>query len=216
MTGIKSIPKTNRTRHEYPWKEGSRRVMVPLWTPTAQGQVFEGRFRVPKRLHKTEEHTNERHEFDNLVQFNIRKWAEWRAKGGWILNEEPTVRGPYRLPTHGSARHAEFVGRAQRVIGKAGNIRPVVVEPDEGYVYVVTARFIRQSPLYVGLDDFMELNDMRARYGIPEDVDFLPWNNTDGDGDTGWVDPLKHAAERRERLGLKRKDYLSGKLEEPL
>lgn len=216
MTGIRSIPQTNRTRHEYPWKDNSRRVMVPLWTPTAQGQVFEGRFSVPKRLHKTQEHTNERHEFDNLVQANIRRWSEWRAKGGWILNEEPTVRGPFKKPSHGSAKHGQYVRRAARVIGKSGNVQPVVHEEDDDYIYVMTARFVRETPLYVGLDDFLELNDMRARYGIPDGIDFLPWNKTDGDKDTGWVDPMRHAQERRERLGLKRKDYLTGKLEDPL
>ena len=47
--------------------------------------------------------------------------------------------------------------------------------------------------------------------------DRLPWNNCEtGSYDSGWVDPLKHAEERRQRLGLKREDYLWGELNDPM
>ena len=44
---------------------------------------------------------------------------------------------------------------------------------------------------------------------IWDEGDPLPYNNPAKEGeDTGWIDPVKYAEERRKRLGIRREDYL--------
>ena len=73
--------------------------------------------------------------------------------------------------------------------------------------YFAIARFVRTTPLYVGLDDVLHQQDLMKLHGITPGADPLPWNDTKGES-TGIVDPLVHAEERRQKLGVKRSDYV--------
>lgn len=197
MTGIKSTPLTfngdQRRFVPYGVQAGATSLKVPQWTASPDGELVEGRFRVPARLVRSKPDTNERHEFDRLVRDALQRWAEWREKRGWKMNSTPQVRGPFDIPT-----------RTERE----------ETSPDEK-LYIVYARFVRTSPLWIGLDDLLHEMDMAKRYGIDLEGDRPPWN-PDGDEDSGWVDPLKEAEEHRKKYGVKREDYLYGPLGEPL
>ena len=213
-------------RHRRPWKDTSRGLKVPLWTSTAAGQLLEGKIVVPRRLARATEHTNERHEFDRLVRENVLRWAAWRAKRGWHMATKPTVRGPYTPPTAGHDHAKKHVARAEAVLGKPSGVNPLTVFDGEDVVwYFATARFRRETPVYIGLDDMLEIKDVHDSHGISMDADPLPVSQEaeDGaaavgftDGDSGWVNPMEFAEKRRQALGLKREDYLMGPLCEPL
>jgi hypothetical protein len=120
--------------------------------------------------------------------------VEWRAARGYALANKPMVRGPFDPPSPTTADD------------------PV----DDGVKwYFAIARFRRSEPLWRPLEEVLYFNDLAERYGVKPSADPKPWNEITTDEDTGWVDPLVHAEERRQRLGLKRADYLDGPLEEP-
>ena len=167
--------------------------MVPVWHTNVAGDLFEGRFKVPKRLVKTAPHTNQRTEFEALVRDNIQRWADWRAAKGWIMSGVPKVSGPYDPPTSNTGDEA----------------------PDDYAVYMVHARFKREEPLFVPLENAIAAVDKAEQYNLDPLEDRLPWNQ-DTKEDSGIVNPLEFAEERRKRLGLKREDFLFGPLEEPL
>ncbi len=183
-------------RRRFPWKEGSRSKRVPLWPDSDKGEEIEGKIDVPLRLCLTPEHSNERHEFDKLIRENILRWVEWRRQRGWTICSQPKVRGPFDPPTSGNAKAKQFVAQAEKHLGKGREIRVVVPEEDEIKWYMVRARFKREEPVYVRLSDYDYLDHLAEVYA-QDDVK-----------DTGWGDPLVIAEERRQRLGLKRKDYL--------
>lgn len=195
-------------RHKRPWSDSARTPLVPLWTANAAGQWFEGRFRVPARLAATEEHTNERHEFDRLVRENVERWVEWRRQKGWLISSEVRKFGPFDPPEVDAAKTKKFFDRATRLFGKSAKAREIreFDSPEEFKVCVVWARFKRETPAYVKLEDALYMRELGQRYGIPEGEDILPFSRPAG-GDSGWVDPMKYAAQRRKRLGINVKDY---------
>lgn len=181
---------TNDVRRRVPYgrQAGKTSLKVPLQTAHPDGELLEGVIKVPARLAHARPDTNEKHEFDLLIRSGLRRWTEWRAKRGWELNSRPLIRGPFDPPTR--------TERDEK-------------DPDE-FWYFAIARFKRTGPVYVRLEDVLEIQDTAARYGIDLDTDGKPWNEITGDADTGWGDPLKFAEERRQKLGIKRKDYLFG------
>jgi len=82
------------------------------------------------------------------------------------------------------------------------------MESGEGEVkwYFVKARFKRSSPLYIRLDDYLELDRLAKLHGISFDGDGAQAEPI-GDGPH---DPMEFAEARRQRLGIQRKDYLFG------
>lgn len=179
--------------------------MVPLWTDSPDGEWIEGEFTVPVRLAFTQEHTNERHQFNNLVTEKLGNWVEYRKQRGWVLNSEPKVTGPFDPPSNDKAK--EFTARAQKVIGTQGSVQAITefAHAEEVKTFKVFALFKRETPIYTKLEDVLARRDMTALYArdLPET-------------DSGWVNPLQHAEARRKRLGLKREDYLMGPLNQPL
>ncbi len=165
----------------------------------------EGRFKVPLRLALTKQHSNERLEFTNLVNTMLSRWTTWLGQRGWTLTTKPIVKGPYQLPTapRGSEQH---LARATKVLGKPAEVNPVTTfESNEEFrEYRVFARFKRETPMYVRLEDVMFNNDLNRIY------------KDEVEEDSGWVNPLEYAEKRRQRLGLKREDYLMGPLGQPL
>lgn len=190
-------------RRRFPWKDSSRSMKVPL---VDEAEELTGKIVVPLRLCNTQEHTNERHEFDKLIRENLARWAEWRRQRGWEMASKPHVEGPYLPPGSDPEKAKDYFARAKKVIGEGRQIRAVTEfdAPEEVRWYFATATFRRSAPVYVGLDDALYLRDLHRIYSQPEPED------------SGWVNPMVYAEERRQRMGIRRKDYLLGRLEDPL
>ena len=188
------------TTIRHSWRPNRTVKHVPLWPTTPEGDLVEGRLRVPLRLCNAAPHSNERHEFDRMVGELIKRWIDWRKRRGWHVNSKPTVKGPY------------FIEKGYR----AGE-----TETDEQRQYIVSAYFKRESPLFLKLDDFLEQRTKAQRYGVSFDEPKLPANRlakaVDEIVDNGPShDPLVFAEARRQRLGIKRKDYLTGPISQPV
>ncbi len=195
-------PESNRFKR--PWSDSSRTPRVPVWTVSPEGDMREGRFRVPLRLCNTKQHSNERLEFTKLTTDMLSRWTEWLRQRGWTLTTKPIVKGPFDIPTSPDA--AKHFDRAKEVLGNPASLNPVTQFEDNGEFkeYRVFARFKRETPLYLRLEDALFQRDLNNIY------------KDEVDEDSGWVDPLVYAEQRRQRLGLKREDYLMGKLSDPL
>lgn len=211
------IPATTSeaNRHKRPWKDSSRTMLVPLID--VDGVQKEGMIRVPVRLCRTQEHTNERLEFDKLIRENIERWVAYRERLGWtICPGKPKVRGPFDPPSSPEDKTKRFVARAQEVLGKSGTVRPVTTfdHAEEINIYMVSAYFKRSTPSYVKLEDMLAIRDLHRTYGMPFPHETIA--PIEEPTDTGWVNANDYAAARRKRLGLRREDYLMGKLSDPL
>jgi len=178
------VPGVNDHRRRVPYgrQAGATSLKVPLWT-REQGDLVEGRFAVPKRLSYTQPHTNEHYEFLACVKQNWDRWVDWRARRGWdVVLGTRQLSGPYEQPVERTGDESD----------------------EELMMFMFLARFRRSSPLYVGLDDYLEMDRMAKVYGVkPTDT---PWN-PDGHEDTGWHDPLKWVLEHKAALGLKPEDH---------
>ena len=198
----------------------SKNKRVPLWTVEPDGQLFTGVIRVPVRLCNAELHTNARHEFENLLRANLSRWVEWRRLRGWVLNERPRVAGPYDPPE--GDRTGRYQEHAEKKIGRNGDA--VAVKdfdyPEEIKWYIAEARFKREEPVYVRLEDMITLRHMALQYQIDPDRDPPTQNQLPEAKDEivveGGLDPMQVAEERRKALGLKREDYLMGRVQDPL
>lgn len=182
-----------RRRVPYRSQAGACSLKVELVPDNPKGQLEEGLIRVPVRLCNAEPNTNEKHAFDRLVSENLQRWTEWRAARGYECVSTPIVRGPFDPPTPTTAADP--------------------VEADVKWYFAI-ARFRRTEPLWRPLEEVLYLTDMAEMYDVKPSADPLPWNEIKSTEDTGWIDPMVHAAERRKRLGLKRADYLFSPLEE--
>ena len=198
----------------------SKNQRVPLWTVEPDGQLFQGIIRVPLRLCNTEEHTNARHEFENLLRANLSRWVEWRRLRGWMLNERPRIQGPFDPPE--GDRTGKYQARAEKVIGRNGDATAI---KDFDYVgevkwYIAVARFKREEPVYARLEDMITLRHMAFQYQVDPDRDPPTENVLPEPKDElvfeGGLDPMKVAEERRQALGLKREDFLLGRVQDPL
>lgn len=187
------VPGTSDNRRvvAYGRQAGATSLHVPLVTPD-EGELLEGRFCVPTRLSYTQPHTNDHLQFLACVKENWERWVEWRKRRGWdVVEGSRQLSGPFEQPTPTSETETD----------------------EDTQCWIFLARFKRSTPLYVGLDDFLEIQRKAELYGVKDAG--LPWN-PDEKGDSGWVNPLTYAEERRQKLGLKREDYLLGPLDEPL
>ena len=200
--------------------KASQNRKVPLWTVEPEGQLFQGVIRVPLRLVQVPEHTNEALEFNKLIVDNLERWAEWRRRKGWMLAERPRVQGPFDPPE--GDRIGKFQERAEKQIGRSREATAVTEfdYADEFKWYTCEARFTREEPVYARLEDMLELRHLALTYGVDPDRDPLPYTVLPEGKDVidvqGGLNPLVVAEERRQALGLKRADYLMGKLWEPL
>jgi hypothetical protein len=158
---------------------------VPLWTDHADGEWTDGKINVPIRLCNTDPHSNERHEFTQLINSNIERWVEWKRKQGWVMTTKPKVSGPFNPPTEDANSPA----------------------PEDHKWYFVRARFKRVSPLYVGLDNFLEARRLAELHGIQTPKDPLPYNDPK-DVETEWETGFKHAEAFFQKTGLRREDYI--------
>lgn len=180
-------------RRHLPQGGMTRTTFVPLLSPP-DGDEFEAFIRVPMRLVKAKPFSNERHEFNKLVNAELKKWTEWRAKHGWILASKPKVRGPYNPPS------------------PLTGAEPVDAEYGEHRRYYVTARFKRDTPKWMPLDGMLWVHEQAERYGIDLSKPIRDTGEDKGKDvivdRTPTHDPMKFAEERRQRLGIKREDYL--------
>ena len=180
-----------RRRVAYGVQAGATSLKVPVYA-NPEGDYREGRFDVPLRLAGTKPDTNERHEFERVTEQMFKRWTGWLEKRGWeYVPQTLQVSGPFQKPTPNTWTEGD----------------------EEVREYHLLARFKRTTPLFVGLDDFLELRDMQETYGVGENP--MPWDTLKGE-DSGWVNPMEYAENRRKRTGLKREDFLLGPLDEPL
>lgn len=209
----------------------SQNKRVPLWTVEPDGQQFDGIIRVPVSLLvkvpggylRPPEHTNLHHRFDRLILENVARWVHWRGKRGWFINRESLhVEGP-QDPPHGDREKGKaWTNRAISKIGKPRDVGAITEwdYAEEYQWFIASARFTREEPVYVRLEDMIFLRHLALIYGVDPDRDPPTTNYIPEGADVieveGGLDPMKVAAERREALGLKREDYLFGKIWEPL
>lgn len=180
-------------RRSFPWQETSLNKRVPLLPSDLEGEEHEGIIRVPNHLCGTEPHTNQRIEFEQLLADNIARWLEWKRRRGWHVVSRPRVGGPYEVPQ-----------------GRVPNLADLV--PDHKW-YIVRARFKREVPAYIKLEDFLHQHDLARRYNVdlsrPKPIQTPLPAPQDEINDSGEMhDPLRFAEERRRRLGINRKDYI--------
>lgn len=196
-------PESNR--HKRPWSDNSRTVKVPLWTASPSGEYREGKFNIPHVLANAEDHTPEALRRDSFIQEKLASWVDWLSKRGWELNGEVELWFQEPLGNDEAATKRHF-DRVRKVLGREGSVEEVRSFTTPDYQWCcVRAQFKRSTPIYVPLEDVLELNRMNEIYSKDAPPE-----------DTGWVNPLEYAEQRRQRLGIKRKDYLLGKLSEPL
>lgn len=172
----------------------TRTVFVPLLSPP-DGEEMVGFIRVPLDLVGTMPLTNARHRYRKFIAEHLKRWVEWKARQGWYIATKPVVQGPFDPPT-------EHPGAPSEGLEEFG----------EHKRYTVTARFKRTEPKWMPLDSMLWVADKAALY----DIDLHQPINDTGAGrvvkeivaDEPAHDPLRFAEERRQRLGLKRADYL--------
>ena len=208
------------TRRRVPKVSQNRKV--PLWTVEPEGQLFTGVIRVPVGLCHTEEHTNARLRFNALITTNLERWAKWREARGWFLTEKPRVAGPFDPPESDRERAKQYHERVSARIGESPGVG-VITDFDYGQEfkwYTCEARFRREEPVFIRLSDMLEMRHRALQYGIDPDRDPLPYTELPESKDhltfEGGLDPMVVAEERRKLLGLKRSDFLMGKLSDPL
>ena len=171
--------------------KGSTYGLVPLWTADQKGDEIQGLIRVPDGLTHSLPMTEKKRQFDQCVKDGIKRWADWRGANGWVLNSKPKVQGPFDPPSKDSKTKAL----------------------DEGMKwYFVTAFFKREYPLYTPQDAAHWLQQEAERYGfgnrpIAASVDSQEHKGVKTILNPERVDPMKFAAERRERLGITKDDW---------
>jgi hypothetical protein len=200
----------------------SKNQRVPLWTVEPDGQLFQGVIRVPIELAYAEQHTNAHHKLMALIEKNLQRWVGWRAMRGWFLTNEPQVTGPHEPPEGDRDKAVNHYSRATNVIGQPRDVQPLTEfdYPGEYKWFIAEARFSREDPVYVRLEDMLFLRHLALTYGVDPDRDPLPVSDLPEPENyievEGGIDPMQEAEESRQAMGLKRSDYLLGPLEEPL
>lgn len=173
----------------------TRTPMVDLWPADRRGDLLQGFIRVPNRLVNAPEHSKEAREFNALIESQLKRWAEWRAKSGWTLTGEIRVNGPWDPPTEGPGM-------------------PLDEADEEHKRYIVTARFNRDTPLWMPIDGMLHIRDLADMYGVDlftsdvKEYGAPVQTKRFIDSPEPAHDPMQFAAERRRRLGLKREDFL--------
>ena len=220
MPRVSGLTLPTGTRRRVPKALQNQRV--PLWTVEPDGQLFQGIIRVPVNLCNTEEHTNARLKFQELVTANLARWCEWRRLRGWFLGERPRVSGPFDPPGNDRVRAKAYQSHVEGKIGKAREVGAITDYDYGGEFnwYIAEARFTREEPIGIRLEDMLFMRHLALQYGIDPDRDPLPQSELPESKDElsfeGGLDPMKVAEERRQSLGLERKDFLFGPIKEPL
>ena len=212
MSGLAQIPGTlpSGTRRRRP--KASQNRKVPLWTVEPDGEEYQTVIRVPTALSYTQEHTNERLRFNGFIEHWIAQWIDWRGRRGWVMTGEVEVTGPFEPPE--SDKAVQYAQHAVKTIGQGVNaaFQTSYDHGDEYQWFMAKSRFRRDDPLYVGLDDMLEFRHMALTYGVDPDRDkplVTPFPEAkDHLSFDGGLDAMKVAEERRQRLGLNRKDFL--------
>jgi hypothetical protein len=197
------MPLPPGVRRRLPRGGKARTTFVDLWPAHKDGDLIQGFIRVPDYLVGTKEHTNERLEFLKIIEGNLKTWVEWKAKQGWRITNTPSVAGPFDPPTEKQG---------------AG---PLDAAYPPHKRFVVTARFTRDEPQWIPFEGALWLRDQADMYGIDFRDSGLPDTGV-GETKDEIIDnepahnPMEYAEARRQRLGLKRADFLLDDLEAPL
>ncbi len=206
------------TRRQFPWKDSSRTMRVPLWTASPEGETLLGLIKVPVRLVGTAQHTNERLEFEAFLSKQLARWIEWRGKRGYMLTTRPKITGPFDPQGDGSHDTKSQMDRATEMLGSNGGVKPITEydRPEEVKWYWAQARFKLTNPIYARLDDILYLKELAALNDVDPSEDALPWNDPGEISVSGGSNIMEDAEARRVASGKKREDYLFGPLENPI
>lgn len=189
-------------RHRNPDAAGRRSSTIPLMPADVRGDLKEGFIDLPKKYDRLVPHTNEFLARGKSFVEAFTRWCELMQKPkGWDWNKsiKPRWRGPYPLPT-ATAKDE--------------------VDSDKSRWYV-TAYFTRSSPFWIPMEAYDWLWEQSTTFDVNLRDSAKPWLDL-GRGkaviedNTPFVNPLEVAEARRQELGLKRKDFLIGPIEEPL
>ena len=196
---MKSIPTIleNGNRRRLAWKDGSRNLLVPLWHGDRRGDLVEGRITVSAKAALSEQHTNAFLQMQAEVNRYLKEWVDWRAKKGWILQGEVQVDGPFELPTP----------------------NPQTEGDGEQRYFRVQARFKRDIPLYLPMEDYLEVQRRACIYGVDlnkpkQPVSYVPpAKDLIIDTNPVYGDPLQQETERRAQLGIAADDPMFDKVD---
>lgn len=134
-------------------KPDVKSMVVPLWHSHEAGDLIDGYIDVPANL-CGKQHTNAALKRHNLIRSHMERWIAWRKKQGWVLASKPKVTGPFDIPTENAGAEVDT----------------------EHKRYMVRARFKREHPLYMSLEDFVATQDMAKAYGVDLKGERLPEN----------------------------------------
>mgnify|MGYP001610048171 CR=1 FL=1 len=173
------------TRRRFPWSPAARGLRVPL-IPPKDGETHTGFLRVTPEMAAATLGTDLYQQKLNLLGTHLQRWVDWKAKQGWRLLGCPRWQGPHDPPVN-------YTG----------------AEPEDCVWYVVSARFTRDVPVYVLLDDYLEIESRARRYrvdlhdpaswALPAPKDEITTAETPHD-------PMVDAAQRREAQEMPRED----------
>ena len=195
---IRLLPRGEVRRR--PWRSGSRQMFVPLEPVDRRGDERIGTFTMPAKYAVALPHSNEALTRDRLAREKVDVWVRWRAHEGDYVKGDVDVTGPFPLPTPNADTQAD----------------PTVVE------FRTRAFFVRDDPVRVPLDTFLDRQDSARRHGVSLDT------STVVDSHAGQVpvahitptgpshNPLQIAKARRDRLGLRHSDLVIGDYSRPL
>src|SRR3990167_86208 len=196
------LAKTNRRD---PWLRRRVRLLSP-----EGGEWIEGELQIPRSLAFEPVHTNAWLQRQMFITRHIDKWMPWRARYGFVpVPGSLTFSQPYEL----------LEGRPVATPRPAQFNADGIKEDFVGMRVKYLAR--REKPRYITTDDFDEQLAWAKRAGVDLDSkaarateNILPEGKDEIFVDGG-EDPMVVAEARRQEWGIKREDFLVGKLDEP-
>lgn len=190
---------SENNRHRRPWKDGSRTPLVELVDPD-RGTLMMCRIKVPSKYARKAADTNEGLVKARIINEGLRKWELMRQAKGDTMISPPQLK------------------EITSPIGASPDT-PV----DDSFVYYWFTAFFRSLfAKYAKLDDVLEINRLADVHDVDLKKAWRPWagsSRAKKNPDSDWLDPLKYAEERRQKKGIRRKDYLldnDGDLSKPL
>lgn len=129
-------------QRRFPWSDQARGLRVPL-IPPKRGEDHTGFIKVTKAMADAPLGTDLYQQKLNLLGRQISRWLEWKAKQGWKPLARPHVSGPWDPP-----------------VGRTGE------EAEDCQWYWVRVPMTRETPLYVLLDDYLEIDSRARRYRV--------------------------------------------------
>lgn len=181
---------------------------VPLETPEG-GEWREARLEVPKKWALADPHSNDFLLGQRFTEKNILKYVEWLDDKGYDIIPNTWKRvSMEEVPLGVDVGIDVDFGSEQ--------------SHDEMVLFIWVFRVKLNKPMFMMLSERLSIEDDAKTFQVDLDKETLPWNIIPADFGTkdhiesvGGGDAMKMAEAHRQKLGLKREDFLFGGLEEP-